>query len=57
MGWTGSAAEPRRPYTGVIPVSTPDMVRWISDRFAGMANPDPYPPSGATDGDVSSCTD
>jgi fermentation-respiration switch protein FrsA (DUF1100 family) len=43
-------------HTGVIPVSTPDMVRWISDRFAGAVNPDPYPPSGAANIDVSSCT-
>jgi len=37
---------PGQGHAGVVPVSMPDMIRWISDRFAGQANPDPYPPSG-----------
>ncbi len=43
-------------HTGVIPVSTPDMVHWISDRFAGGTNPDPYQPAGVTGIDVTACT-
>jgi alpha-beta hydrolase superfamily lysophospholipase len=43
-------------HAGVISVSVPDMVRWISDRFAGVTSPDPYPPSAAANIDVSSCT-
>jgi dipeptidyl aminopeptidase/acylaminoacyl peptidase len=37
---------PGQSHAGVVPVSMPDMIHWISDRFAGQANPDPYPPSG-----------
>jgi len=43
-------------HTGVIPVSTPDMVHWIADRFAGGTNPDPYQPVGATGIDDSDCS-
>ena len=43
-------------HAGVIPVSLPDMVHWISDRFAGVAAPDPYQPTGATGVDISDCT-
>jgi hypothetical protein len=39
----------------VIPVSVPDMVRWISDRFDGVAAPDPYQPTGAPGIDVTNC--
>jgi dipeptidyl aminopeptidase/acylaminoacyl peptidase len=37
---------PGQSHAGVVPVSMQDMIHWISDRFAGQANPDPYPPSG-----------
>lgn len=37
---------PGRSHAGVIPVSATDMVHWISDRFAGQPNPDPYQPTG-----------
>ena len=37
---------PGQSHAGVIPVSASDMTHWISDRFAGQANPDPYQPIG-----------
>jgi alpha-beta hydrolase superfamily lysophospholipase len=37
---------PGQNHAGVVPVSMQDMVHWISDRFAGQANPDPYAPTG-----------
>jgi hypothetical protein len=43
-------------HTGVIPVSTPDMVHWIADRFAGVSNPDPYQPVAAAGIDISACS-
>jgi hypothetical protein len=43
-------------HTGVIPVSTPDMVHWIADRFAGVGNPDPYRPMAAAGIDISACS-
>ncbi len=42
-------------HAGVIPVSVPDMVHWISDRFAGIAAPDPYQPTAATGIDITNC--
>jgi Secretory lipase len=38
---------PGQSHAGVIAPSFNDMVQWISDRFAGGANPDPYVPAGA----------
>ena len=43
-------------HAGVISVSVPDMVHWISDRFAGITAPDPYRPVAATGIDVSACS-
>jgi hypothetical protein len=43
-------------HAGVIAVSVPDMVHWISDRFAGVAAPDPYQPTGTHGIDISACT-
>jgi hypothetical protein len=37
---------PGQSHAGVIAPSFPDMVHWISDRFAGDADPDPYTPTG-----------
>lgn len=37
---------PGQSHAGVIAPSFNDMVQWISDRFAGGANPDPYVPVG-----------
>jgi hypothetical protein len=38
---------PGQSHAGVIGPSFNDMVQWISDRFAGGPNPDPYVPTGA----------
>jgi hypothetical protein len=38
---------PGQSHAGVIAPSFNDMVQWISDRFAGGSNPDPYVPTGA----------
>jgi fermentation-respiration switch protein FrsA (DUF1100 family) len=40
---------PGRSHAGVVAVSAPDMVHWIADRFAGVANPDPYLPTAQND--------
>ena len=37
---------PGQSHAGVIAPSASDMVHWISDRFAGKPNPDPYAPTG-----------
>ena len=37
---------PGQSHAGVIGPSTPDMIHWIADRFAGVANPDQYTPTG-----------
>ncbi len=37
---------PGEGHSQVIQPSTPDMVRWIADRFAGQPTPDPYQPRG-----------
>jgi hypothetical protein len=31
------------------------MIHWITDRFAGGANPDPYAPKGLANIDVKVC--
>jgi len=46
---------PGQTHAGVIGPSATDMVRWISDRFAGGANPDPYAPTGLANIDVTTC--
>ncbi len=40
---------PGEHHAQVIVPSTPDMVHWIADRFAGQAAPDPYVPHGLPD--------
>ncbi len=40
---------PGEGHSQVIQPSTPDMVRWMADRFAGQATPDPYAPHGLPD--------
>ncbi len=42
-------------HTGVIPVSTNDMVHWMADRFAGKPNPDPYKPFGQLNVQTTTC--
>jgi hypothetical protein len=46
---------PGQSHAGVIPVSMGDMVHWIADRFSGVADPDPYQPTGQTGIETSSC--
>jgi dienelactone hydrolase len=37
---------PGQSHAGVIGPSANDMIQWITNRFAGVANPDPYVPTG-----------
>ena len=37
---------PGQSHSGVIGPSSGDMIQWITDRFAGGVNPDPYLPTG-----------
>ena len=46
---------PGQSHAGVIAPSFNDMVHWISDRFAGEANPDPYTPVGLPNVQVTTC--
>lgn len=46
---------PGQSHAGVIGPSAADMVKWIGDRFAGGANPDPYAPKGLANIDVKTC--
>ena len=39
----------------MIAPSATDMIHWISDRFAGGANPDPYQPTGQPDIETTTC--
>jgi pimeloyl-ACP methyl ester carboxylesterase len=46
---------PGQSHAGVIGPSAGDMVHWISDRFAGAPNPDPYKPTGQPDVQTTTC--
>jgi dipeptidyl aminopeptidase/acylaminoacyl peptidase len=46
---------PGQSHAGVIGPSTADMVHWIADRFAGVANPDQYTPTGLTGIGITVC--
>ncbi len=46
---------PVRNHTGVLAPSSVDMVHWITDRFAGDPNPDPYQPVGQPGIQTSTC--
>ena len=46
---------PAQTHAGVIPPSYMDMLRWIEDRFDGVAAPDPYQPSGPPVPETQSC--
>jgi pimeloyl-ACP methyl ester carboxylesterase len=46
---------PGQSHAGVIGPSTDDMVHWIADRFAGVANPDQYTPIGLPDIGITVC--
>ena len=41
---------PGQSHAGVIAISMADMVTWMTDRFAGGPNPDPYVPTGTSGG-------
>jgi fermentation-respiration switch protein FrsA (DUF1100 family) len=42
-------------HTGVVVASAHDMVRWITDRFAGDRGPDPYTPAGQAHIETTAC--
>jgi hypothetical protein len=42
-------------HTGVIPVSANDMIHWMTDRFAGDPDPDPYQPTGEAGIQTTTC--
>lgn len=46
---------PDASHAGVIEVSTDDMIRWMSERFAGTGTPGSFTPTGAAGIDVSGC--
>jgi fermentation-respiration switch protein FrsA (DUF1100 family) len=46
---------PGQSHAGVIGPSAGDMIHWIADRFAGVANPDPYVPTGQNDIQTTTC--
>jgi len=46
---------PGRTHGSVIPVAAPDFVHWMADRFSGVANPDPYYPTGQADVQTTTC--
>ncbi len=46
---------PGQSHAGVIGPSAADMVRWIGDRFHGVARPDPYKPTGEANIDQKVC--
>jgi pimeloyl-ACP methyl ester carboxylesterase len=48
---------PGQSHAGVIQPSTGDMVQWITNRFAGKPNPDPYAPAGEHGVQVTRCPD
>jgi hypothetical protein len=41
---------PGQSHAGVIPIYMSDMVHWIADRFAHDPDPDPYVPTGTSNG-------
>jgi pimeloyl-ACP methyl ester carboxylesterase len=46
---------PGQSHAGVIGPSSGDMIRWITDRFAGGPNPDPYKPVGLVGIETTTC--
>ena len=46
---------PGQSHSGVIAPSFTDMSVWIDDRFAGVANPDTYQPTGQADVQTQTC--
>jgi fermentation-respiration switch protein FrsA (DUF1100 family) len=46
---------PGQSHAGVIGPSLTDMLTWIGNRFAGVANPDPLQPTGQSDVQAQTC--
>jgi hypothetical protein len=46
---------PGQSHAGVIQYYMADMVHWLTDRFAGQANPDPYQPTGLPGVQTTTC--
>jgi pimeloyl-ACP methyl ester carboxylesterase len=46
---------PGQSHAGVIGPSAGDMIHWITDRFAGASNPDPYKPVGLAGIEITTC--
>jgi pimeloyl-ACP methyl ester carboxylesterase len=46
---------PGQSHSGVIGPSSGDMIHWITDRFEGVSNPDPYKPVGQPDVETTTC--
>jgi pimeloyl-ACP methyl ester carboxylesterase len=46
---------PGQSHAGVIGPSSGDMIHWITDRFAGKSNPDPYAPRGMAGIETTTC--
>jgi Secretory lipase len=46
---------PGQSHAGVIGPSSGDMIHWITDRFAGKSNPDPYAPTGMAGIETTTC--
>ena len=46
---------PGQSHAGVIGPSANDMAHWMTDRFDGGTNPDPYSPTGLANIDVTRC--
>ena len=46
---------PGQSHSGVIGPSAGDMTQWITNRFAGVSNPDPYKPVGQADIETTTC--
>ena len=46
---------PGQSHAGVLEPSSVDMIHWITDRFAGGADPDPYSPKGLANIGVTVC--
>ncbi len=47
---------PGQSHAGVIGPSAGDMIQWIANRFAGVASPDPYVPTGQDDVSTTTCS-
>lgn len=46
---------PGQSHAGVIQYYMPDMVHWLTDRFAGTPSPDPYQPTGLPGVQTTTC--